>query len=181
MVVWRRINRDKEHRRVKTEVSPRLMHGNLKLILYLLVATLVLVSLVLIILDNRPVINKSAIKGTNFPVYLPKKIPEGYQLGEESISATSNVVSYTLANRETNNSITITVQPMPGQFSMSQLAEGGQVKSYQISSGTLYDLTTEGSYKYILDTGDTLVFFRSKKPTDLDTIRYIAENLTRQK
>ena len=163
----------------QTNQKPTAQLSPVRILIYALLVLGVIVGVVFIVLSNQPMISKQALTETNFPVYVPKRIPPGYQLSEESVSATSEVVSYSLVGDQADNSFTITVQPTPGRFNMAQLIEGGQVKGYQTSSGTLYDLTTSKSYQYLLDTGDTLVFITSKNATDIATVKSIAENLTR--
>ena len=158
---------------------PRPHRRGVKLVVYLLAVTSVLAVVVVLFVSNQPLISKSQVKSADFPVYLPTVAPDGYKLTENSVSVGGNTVTYSLGNPETSNSIAITVQPTPGRFKMTQLVEGASVKSFDVSSGVLYDLSTEGSYKYLLDTGDTLVFLTSKSRMDLATVKTIVENLTR--
>ncbi len=163
----------------KTAKKPAIRLSPIRVVIYILLTLGAVAGVAFAFLGNQPMLNKQVFSEADFPVYVPKRVPSGYRLNKESVSATSEVVSYALVDDQVDNSFTITVQPTPGRFSMTQLVDGGQVKSYQTSSGTLYDLTTNKSYQYLLDTGDTLVFITSKNATDIATVKSIAENLTR--
>ena len=89
------------------------------------------------------------------------------------------VLSYVLINQATNKQITVTVQPKPSNFDMSQMTKGGSVESVTVQLGILYNLSAGGSTRFLLNTGDTLIFMTSPESVDTETVTNLANSLTR--
>lgn len=131
--------------------------------------------------SNQPIIDKTVVSKAKFTVYSPSKPPEGYTLAKESVRLDDQTLSYKFVGNDQNRVITVTVQPLPSNFDMARLIGGGSVPSSVTQNGTLYNLSTKSNSQYLLNTGDSLVFFTSTTPIDSATISHLANSLTRQK
>lgn len=130
--------------------------------------------------SKRTVLDEQIVKETGFTVYAPKDPPAGYELNEDSVKSDSGTVSYVFDGVLTDKSITVTVQPKPSGFNMSQMIDKGSIQSKAVASGTLYDLSAGGTSQHLLDTGDSLVFMTSSESIDTATINALAEDLVKQ-
>ncbi len=126
---------------------------------------------------NQPILDSAVVAQATFPVYAPSTLPEGYTVKKDATNINNGVLIYTLANEKANSAITVTVQPWPTGFNMSKMVEGGSINGTSVKVGTLYNLSTESSTKYLLDMGSTLIFLTSPKKVDASTIRSLADSL----
>lgn len=153
----------------------------LKVVLALCVLVFTLSGVVVFIwLSNKPVLSRDIIESVDFPVYAPSRPPEGYTVQQQEVKADSDILSYVLREDKSDRNITVTVQPLPAGFDMAQLLDKGSVKSTDLSSGTLYNLSAGGSSQYMLETGDALVFITSPSNIDTSTINSLADSLSKQ-
>lgn len=129
---------------------------------------------------NRPLIDKSIVKDATFPVYIPKEAPEGYKLDSGQTKLDSDMLVYEFVSQDHGGRVVVTVQPMPTSFDMQKLIGSGSVSSTSTELGALYDLSVSSNSKFLLDTGDTLVFLTSDRRIETSTITAIANNLNRQ-
>ena len=128
---------------------------------------------------QQPVIDRRIIREADFPVYAPRTLPEGFAVKREQTQLGDGVLSYVFVSQKTNREITVTVQPKPKQFDMSQMTKGGSIKNVALQAGTLYDLSAGGSSRFLFDTGDTLVFLTSPDLVDMATMTNLANSLDR--
>lgn len=126
---------------------------------------------------NRPILDSAVVAQATFPVYVPSSLPQDYAIKEDATNINDGVFIYTLVNKKTDSAITTTVQPWPAGFNMSKMVEGGSVNGTSVKVGTLYNLSTESSTKYLLDMGSTLIFLTSPKKVDASTIRILVDSL----
>lgn len=149
---------------------------------YLISAGLILILAVLgvvayKVVSTRPILDSAVIARADFPVYAPSTLPEGYAVKKDATSIYDGVLIYILADKNTDAEITTTVQPWPTGFSMSKMVEGGSINGTSVKVGTLYNLSTESSTKYLLDMGSTLIFLTSPKKVNASIIRNLVNNL----
>lgn len=149
---------------------------------YLISAGLILIFAVLgvvayKVVSTRPILDSTVIARADFPVYAPSTLPEGYTVKKDATSINDGVLIYILADKNTDAEITTTVQPWPTGFSMSKMVEGGSINGTSVKVGTLYNLSTESSTKYLLDMGSTLIFLTSLKKINASIIHNLVNNL----
>lgn len=112
---------------------------------------------------NRLAIDKSAFSEANFSVYAPSKPPKGYKTVHDDTVLSNGVLTYSFQSQEAENTITVTVQAKPDNFDMAASASSGSINATATPNGTLYNLSTGQSSKYMLDAGDSLLFITSEK------------------
>ena len=128
---------------------------------------------------NQSVVERQFIHEAEFPIYAPRSAPKGFTIDTGRTQLNGEVLSYVLINQATNKQITVTVQPKPGNFDMSQMTKGGSVESVTVQLGILYNLSAGGSTRFLLNTGDTLIFMTSPESVDTETVTNLANSLTR--
>lgn len=128
---------------------------------------------------NHSVVERRLIREAGFPVYAPRSAPKGFTIDTGRTQLNGEVLSYVLINQATNKQITVTVQPKPSNFDMSQMTKGGSVESVTVQLGILYNLSAGGSTRFLLNTGDTLIFMTSPESVDTETVTNLANSLTR--
>ncbi len=128
---------------------------------------------------SQPIVEKRIIDKADFPVYLPNKLPEGLTLQRDQTQASKDMLSFVLYSSKTDQDIAVTVQPRPEGFNMQQMIGSGSVKSRAISVGIFYDLSANGSNKYLVDTGESLIFITTSEVIDEATIGRLADSLSR--
>ena len=131
---------------------------------------------VYIYLANSPVIDRSTVEKADFSVYAPKHSPGGYELLSDQTSLNGRILTYSL-KAERGGIVTVTNQPRPNAFDISQMSKGGSISSIATKNGTLYDLSIGQSGQFLLDTGDALIYFTSPSRIDTVTISSIANDL----
>ncbi len=150
---------------------------------YVLVGGILLVCIVLgmyfYLRSAHTLLDTSTVRQTSFTVYAPVVAPMGLMLQKGSTVVSDTTVTYALVNKSDGAVITVTVQPRPPSLDMRQMTEGGAVTSSILSNGTLYDLSTSGASKHLLDTGDSLVFITSMQAVNTATITALASSLKR--
>ena len=128
---------------------------------------------------NQPIIDQRLIREADFPVYVPRSLPEGFVVQREHTQLDTGVLSYVVASETTGREVTVTVQPKPAKFDMSQMTKGGSIESVAVTTGILYNLSAVGTSRYLLDTGDTLVFLTSPSSIDMATMTSLTNSLDR--
>ncbi len=128
----------------------------------------------------QPIVGRRVVSEANFPVYTPRRAPSGYRLVQDETRLGDRTLSYVFVDDKAERTITVTMQPTPSKFEMSQIVEGGSINSTAVASGMLYNLSSGDASKYVLDTGDTLVFLTSPDKIDTATINGLAASLVRQ-
>lgn len=136
------------------------------------------VSAVIYFWPDEPVLDRSLVADVDFSVYTPRKLPEGYRVDEPRTSIDEGMLTYAFVTKESQN-ITVTVQPIPENFDMSQIVGGGSITTTLLQSGTLYNLSAGKGIKYLLHTGDSLVFITSKDNIDASTVSALASSMTK--
>lgn len=126
---------------------------------------------------DRPILDPAITSRADFPVYAPSALPSGYNVKDDSTSINKGVLVYTIESEKADPAITITVQPWPTGFDMSKLVEGGSVSGTAVNVGTLYNLSTENSTKYLLNMGSTLIFLTSPQKVDTGIIHALVNSL----
>jgi len=125
-----------------------------------------------------PPLPKQLISQASFPIYYPSKLPEGYVLKTGSVGGDSSAVYYTLTNGTDKSAITVTLQATPSKFDASQIIGKNPIPTTITPVGTLYNLSTGGSSKYMLSTGRTLLFITSPTTIEGKSITTITNSLT---
>ena len=120
---------------------------------------------------------RTVVAQVDFPVYFPSPMPSGYTLKADSAGGDNNTVYYTLTDGTDKTAITVTIQATPAKFDASQLIGKNPIPTSISPVGTLYNLSTGGSSKYMLTTGKTLLFITSPKEIDGKVIDTITSNL----
>ncbi|HEY0965713.1 MAG TPA: hypothetical protein VGE13_04525 [Candidatus Saccharimonadales bacterium] len=138
---------------------------------------LVLGAVVYRVISVHPILDSAVVAKANFPVYAPSTLPEGYMVKKDATNIDNGVLIYTLVDKATGTEITTTVQPWPTGFSMSKMVEGGSINGTSVKVGTLYNLSTESSTKYLLDMGSTLIFLTSPEKVNASIIRNLVDTL----
>lgn len=133
-----------------------------------------------IFLHQSPVIDRQITKEATFPVYAPKTLPTDYLVDKTATKLGNGALTYTLAGKNSDATIVVTVQPLPKNFNMTKLIGNGSMSATTTKNGTLYDLSVMGNGQYLLNTGDALVFFRSNKSIDTEVINALAASLVKQ-
>ena len=128
---------------------------------------------------STPVIDKALVADASFSVYAPRKAPSGYVIQESRTRLSSDTLTYAFRDAQANRDIVVTVQPLPSGFDMTQMTEGGSIDRITTSSGVLYNLSAGGASKYLLSTGDSLIFLTSSTAIDTATISSIADDLVK--
>ena len=128
---------------------------------------------------NRPIVGRQIIHQADFAVYVPTAAPNGYSLQKDTAMVTGDTLTYAFVNAAGDATIAVTVQPRPASFNMKQMTEGGAVNSTTTANGVLYDLSAGGASKFLLDTGDSLVFITSAKTMTTVTINDFIASLRR--
>lgn len=114
---------------------------------------------------------------TNFPLYYPTFIPDGYALADNSVKASPQLVSYTLS-AQGKPSVTVTLQPVPSGFDASAIIGKNPIPTQGIPIGSLYDISTGQQSKYFVTTGNgTLVFINSSGKAKKSFINALAQSL----
>ena len=129
--------------------------------------------------SRHSVVDRATLERAEFPVYAPRSAPSGYELKSDSTQLSGAVLSYAFVDAKTQKEITVTVQGRPVGFDMSRITKEGNLKSSQIASGTLYDLTAGGVSRYLVDTHDALIFLTSNENIDATTMKQLADSLVR--
>lgn len=129
--------------------------------------------------DNRPLLDPELTREADFPVYAPKAPPSGYKLEKDKTSLSDDVLTYVFDDKSGDSDITVTVQPRPANFDMSQMVQGGSIDAISTNRGMIYNLSIGGSSRYLLDSGDALIFFTSPSQIDKQTIVSLADSLSR--
>jgi hypothetical protein len=124
-----------------------------------------------------PPLPKQIISQANFPLYYPSTLPESYTLKADSVGGDSNTTYYALTDSTGKNVITITMQATPATFDASKIIGGNPIPTTITPVGTLYNLSTGGSSKYMLVTGRTLLFITSPKTIDGKIMNTITSSL----
>lgn len=130
-------------------------------------------------LSRQPLIDEKTVAQADFPVYVPRHEPWGYELQASQTRITKDMLVYVLEGKAAGKNITVSVQPRPAGFNMTQLSEGGSISSAVIQNGTLYNLSTGESSKYLLDSGDALIFMTSPASIDTATVNALAISFSR--
>ena len=128
---------------------------------------------------SSPVIDRSLVKDAEFSVYAPRKAPDGYVLQEDLTRYSSNTLTYGFLSPEDGGKIVVTVQPLPNGFDMTQMTEGGSIDRTNTPQGTLYNLSAGGASKYLLNTGDSLIFLTSDSSISTASINSLVEDLVK--
>lgn len=162
------------HRRRRTTLKKKVWIG------IVVLSVIITLSILMIVQSRHTVIDRAITKEATFPVYVPKRLPTAYDVKPSETKLGNGALTYTLAAHDTQAEIVITVQPLPENFNMTKLIGNGSISATTTKNGTLYDLSVAGNGQYLLNTGDALVFFRSSKEIDAETIHSLAENLTKQ-
>lgn len=128
---------------------------------------------------TRPLIDRQTLREVDFPVYAPSRTLSGYRLDSNQTQVTDDVLTYAMKDQSGGNEITISVQAKPSGFDMSKLTKGGSISSTAVKSGTVYNLSAGGVSKYLLDSGDALIFLTSSQHISTETIHALADSFTR--
>lgn len=129
--------------------------------------------------DSRTIIDRSVLADADFSVYAPKQSPRGYKTLHEETSISSGVLTYIFGSDDNQNRITVTVQEKPSNFDMAAITSSGSINPTSTPKGNLYDLSTAGSSKYLLDAGDSLLFFTSANSISNSEILELVAGLRR--
>lgn len=162
---------------IKSRFTSRLWSRKYWLVLLLVVALVLAVACQYFY--NRTIIESSIVEDANFSVYAPTQAPKGYQISGDDTSLEDNLLSYSFKTKDEEKVLTVTVQPKPKYFNMSQISKGGSVSSTVVSSGTLYNLSAGGSTQYLLDAGDSLVYITSLDNISTNSINTFAASLVK--
>lgn len=127
--------------------------------------------------NSAAVVDREIASAADFTVYSPRQAPSGYQLEAEQTSLNNDILTYKFTSQSNRTDIVVTVQDRPEGFSMSEISKGGSISSTAMSSGTLYDLSTGDTSKYLLDTGLSLVYITSSGSINTATINSLVNNL----
>jgi hypothetical protein len=149
--------------------------------LFVPITTVLVIGVVLFILtrhDTPSLIPETIQSQVTFPLYQPGWLPSGYAIDDRSFDATSQVVTFSIINKQ-NSKLIVTEQPQPPQASIDtfytqQLTE---VHTSTGKSGAVTAGQFETSPLAGLATGRTWVLLRSAS-MDKDTIERIAQNFT---
>lgn len=129
---------------------------------------------------NRPLISHEIVQQATFPVYVPREVPDGYALEGDKTKLDGNMLTYTFAKEADGRQIVVTVQPVPEGFDMQKLIGSGSINSISTTVGVLYDLSVGSGSKYLVNTGEVLVFLTSTVRIDTPTATTIVNSLSRQ-
>lgn len=138
---------------------------------------ILVVGIVLYVIMSQPLVPASKAQEVPFSVYSPKSSPEGYSFVEERVNYSNSTFSYIFEEGDGESELTVTIQPKPDTFDMSAMSEGGSINSTSTKNGALYNLSASGNSQYLLDTGESLVFFRANKNLDSATMNSLADSL----
>lgn len=122
---------------------------------------------------------KELVAQATFPIYYPEKLPEGYTLKPGSATGDSTAVYYTLIDATGKQSITVTTQATPNGFDASKLIGASPIPTTITPNGTLYNLSAGGSTKYMLTTGEAMVFITSPGIVNASVVSSITNSFTR--
>lgn len=125
---------------------------------------------------KKSVLSPSVVEQAGFTVYAPKSAPSGFQLDETKTGISRNFLTYGFVSDDASREITVTVQPIPPGFDMSAIINHGKISSTDIELGTLYDLSAGGTSKYLINSGDTLIFLLSPKSIDKTTVNSLVDS-----
>lgn len=140
---------------------------------------IIVVVIVYMVLVSQPLVSPSKAKQADFSIYSPKSSPSGYRFIEERVSYSNSTFSYIFEEEDGGSELTVTIQPKPKSFNMAAMSEGGSINSTSTKNGALYNLSASGASQYLLDTGESLVFFRSSKAIDNATMSSLADDLVK--
>jgi hypothetical protein len=126
---------------------------------------------------DAPPLPKQIIAQADFPLYFPSTLPTGYTLKVNSVGGDTSAVYYTLVDATGKKAITITMQATPASFDASKIIGSNPIPTTIIPIGTLYNLSTGGTSKYMLNTSKTLLFITSSTAIDGKIINAITANL----
>lgn len=150
-------------------------------LLWLLVGAIVVVGAIgagiYYYIATSPAISRSVVNEAEFSVYAPNHAPSGFHVDDDRTNLSDTMLSYVFVGQSDEREITVTVQPTPAGFDMSQLIGSGSINSTTTSNGTLYDLSAGGTSRHLLNTGDALVFLTSAQNIDTTTINQLAQSL----
>lgn len=130
---------------------------------------------------DAPPLPKQVIAQANFPLYFPSTLPTGYTLRANSVGGDDTTVYYTLTDGTDKGAITVTLQSTPTSFDPSQIIGKNPIPTTITPVGTLYNLSTGGSSKYMLTTGKTLIFITSSTMIDGKIINTITNSFSEAK
>lgn len=130
--------------------------------------------------NNRSVVDKSVVDQATFTVYTPKSAPSGFSIDSAKTELSGELLTYSFSSEKQDKSISVTVQPLPPNFDMQQLIGSGTVTSTSTNNGILYDLSAGGVSKFLLNTGDALIFFTAPGRIDTATVNSLASSLVRR-
>lgn len=140
---------------------------------------IIVIAVVYTVLVSQPLVSPTKAKEANFSIYSPKNTPNGYKFLDERVNYSNSTFSYIFAEEDGGSELTVTIQPKPKSFDMSAMSEGGSINSTSTKNGALYNLSASGASQYLLDTGESLVFFRSAKAIDNATMSSLADDLVK--
>jgi hypothetical protein len=103
----------------------------------------------------------SARVSVTFPLYQPGWLPKGYAIDQQSISTTSQVVTFTVKKGD-SDALIITEQPRPSNEQMDTFYEGQLTnrKSFTISIGKVATGSFEGTLLAGISTDETWLLVR---------------------
>ena len=164
-----------------SRLSHRLTKRTIRWMAVLVIAVIIIAGVVIgyIVWSSHSVIERQIIREADFPVYAPRSEPDGFVVSREETRLGGGVLSYVLTNEATGKDITVTVQPRPSDFDMSQMTKGGSVESVVTQNGTIYNLSVAGSARFLLNTSDTLVFLTSSESVEIATVTVLVNSLVR--
>ena len=133
-----------------------------------------------LIWNGRSLIDSQITEEASFAVYTPKQAPSGYVLDKNKTKLSKDTLTYVLVNKSNDKDIIVTVQPIPKNFDMKKLIGSGTVTTTSTPNGALYDLSASGKSQYLLNTGDSLIFFTSTHSIDAAAINTLATDMVKR-
>ena len=122
---------------------------------------------------HQPILPRATISQVEFTVYVPAKLPAGFQLDGRQATSSSTMLTYTLTHTGSGKTVTVTQQATPANFNMNTLIASSSIPTTMVSAGSLYNLSTGDKNTYMLDAGGTLLFLTAPKgiePADISAI-----------
>lgn len=124
-----------------------------------------------------PPLPKEIVAQASFPVYFPKELPEGYNISPKDVVNTDGVLFYTLKTEDNKHSITVSLQAVPKDFDPTRALGEKTVPTTITSNGTLYDFSKGKATKYLLNTGNALVYITTASNVEAKEIMTIVNSL----
>lgn len=112
-----------------------------------------------------------------FPLYQPQELPAGYYIDAQSVSATSQVVTFTLSSAS-GKAVVVTEQPRPSTEQMTTFYDGQMTakKTFKTAAGEATAGQFEGSMLAGLSTDKTWILIRAVSAIDQNTMERIAHS-----